>query len=315
MTTAFIFPGQGSQFIGMGKNLRDNFSSAREVFECVDETLKQNLSGLMMEGEASELQLTVNTQPALMAMSIAVIEVLKKEAGFTFESNVSYMAGHSLGEYSALCADQVVSLPETAKLLRIRGQAMQEAVPKGKGKMAAVIGAEFETVQTLCEKASDESVSCMIANDNSIGQIVISGHAKAIENAVLIGKEMGIKRVLELPVSAPFHSNLMAPAVPIMQDALNDIAFSAPLVPIICNVSASEEVSRDVLKQNLIDQIVGSVRWRESIDYMVSKGVNKFIEIGAGKVLTNMIKRQHKDVQTLTISEPEDIEQFVKELV
>jgi len=209
----------------------------------------------------------------------------------------------------------VVSLSETARLLKIRGRAMQDAVPFGQGKMAAIIGADIDTVELLCEKASEQTYKCMVANDNAVGQIVISGHSQAIDKAIVIAKEMGIKRAIELPVSAPFHSILMHPAVTVMRDALNEVSFSAPIVPVICNVTAREELILETLKQNLITQITGRVRWRESIEYMIQNGVDKVVEIGAGKILSNMIKRINKDVKTMTVGEPVDIEQFVKELV
>ena len=307
MTTAFIFPGQGSQFIGMGKNLRDNFLSAREVFECVDETLKQNLSGLMMEGEVSELQLTVNTQPALMAMSIAVIEVLKKEAGFTFESNVSYMAGHSLGEYSALCADQVVSLPETAKLLRIRGQAMQEAVPAGEGGMAAILGLDDSAVEAACTSAVQGDVVSAV-NYNSPGQVVIAGSKAAVERAIAACQEAGAKRALALPVSVPSHCALMRPAAERLAEAMQAIELRAPRYTVIQNVDAQAHADVDTLRTRLIEQLYQPVRWSSCVEAMSEQGANVFIECGPGKVLTGLNKRIVRGAKGLAVNDPDSLD-------
>ena len=309
---AFVFPGQGSQFVGMGQELYKTFPCAREVFQEVDETLQQKLSQLIFNGPLEDLTLTTNTQPALMTVSLAVLRVLEKEGNLNLSKQVSYLAGHSLGEYSALTAAKALSLSDTAKLLRTRGQAMQSAVPQGLGAMAAILGLEADVINDIVKQAAQTEI-CTIANDNSPGQIVISGHTSAVERAMELAKDKGCKRAIPLPVSGPFHSPLMAPAVEAMQAALNQISFSAPIVPIICNVTAQSEEKPAALKQNLLTQITGQVRWRESITGLSELGVNEITELGAGKVLTGLIKRINPDLRTRSVQSPEDIELYLKE--
>ncbi len=308
---AFVFPGQGSQFVGMGQELYKTFPCAREVFQEVDETLQQKLSQLIFNGPLEDLTLTTNTQPALMTVSLAVLRVLEKEGNLNLSKQVSYLAGHSLGEYSALTAAKALSLSDTAKLLRTRGQAMQSAVPQGLGAMAAILGLEADVINDIVKQAAQTEI-CTIANDNSPGQIVISGHTSAVERAMELAKDKGCKRAIPLPVSGPFHSPLMAPAVEAMQAALNQISFSAPIVPIICNVTAQSEEKPAALKQNLLTQITGQVRWRESITGLSELGVNEITELGAGKVLTGLIKRINPDLRSRSVQSPEDIELYRK---
>ena len=290
---AFLFPGQGAQAIGMGKDLAENFLVSKNVFEEVNDALGQDLSGLIWNGDIETLTLTENAQPALMATSIAAIKALEAE-GIKFDQ-ASYIAGHSLGEYSALCAAGSLSLTDTAKLLRIRGKAMQDAVPFGLGAMAAILGLDFETVSQITNLSSDDQI-CQAANDNDPGQVVISGHKNAVDQTIELAKDAGAKRAVLLPVSAPFHCSLMQPAADIMAKALNDIKLEDPIVPLVANVRANEQNNGDMIKDLLIEQVTGSVRWRESIEFMISKGVSEVFEIGAGKALSGMVRRIDREI-------------------
>lgn len=308
---AFIFPGQGSQMIGMGRDIYDAFRCARDVFQEVDESLKQNLMKIIFEGPEADLVLTENAQPALMAVSLAVMRVLEKEGGIDLSQTVSHVAGHSLGQYSALCAAGSLSLNQTARLLKIRGQAMQEAVPLGKGAMAALLGLELLAVEKIVDDAALDQV-CEIANDNSPGQVVISGHLGAVERAIELSKERGAKRSLLLNVSAPFHCALMEPAQIRMKEALSEIRAKDPLVPLMDNVSADVTQRGDDISALLVRQVTGRVRWRESIINMAEQGVATTIEIGAGKVLTGLSKRIVPSLEAFALNTPHDIEGFLK---
>ena len=314
MKYAFVFPGQGSQFVGMGKDLADNFASAREVFEEVNEALGQDLFKLMTEGPESELTVTANTQPALMAHSMAVVRVLEKEFGIKLADKASYVAGHSLGEYSAACAAGVFSLEDTAKLLRIRGDAMQKAVPVGVGGMAAVLGVSFKDIDALVEACNDERNLCVAANDNSDGQVVLSGHTAAIEKAVEIASEFGAKRCVRLPVSAPFHSPLMQPAAEAMARAFMQVESSDAQIPLIANVLAAPITDHKQIIKNLIEQVTGTVRWRETVIFMKEQGVTDIIELGAGKVLSGIVKRSQKDINSASVGSVAEIEELAKNL-
>lgn len=309
---AFVFPGQGSQKVGMGTELADASAAAREVFEEVDEALGQNLSRLMREGPEDELTLTENAQPAIMANSIAVLRVLEREGGITLTEKCDFVAGHSLGEYSALCAAGAFSLADTARLLKTRGQAMQAAVPVGEGAMAALLGATIESAHALADAASEGQV-CTVANDNDSSQVVISGHAAAIERAIGMVKEHGIKRGVPLPVSAPFHCSLMRPAADAMAEALDKTPPGALRVPLFANVTAAMVSDPDEVRRLLIEQVTGRVRWRESAIAMAEAGVTHFVELG-GKVVAPMIKRSAGDVETTSVVSMEDIEALIKEL-
>ncbi|TNE31410.1 MAG: [acyl-carrier-protein] S-malonyltransferase [Alphaproteobacteria bacterium] len=311
MTRAFVFPGQGSQFPGMGKELFENFATAREVFEEVDEALEQNLSKLIFTGEESDLNLTENTQPALMAVSIAVQRVLEKDMGVVLgdDKNTAFVAGHSLGEYSALTAAGTLSLSDTARLLRIRGQAMQKAVPVGVGAMAAILGLEFDDVSAIAKEATNSEI-CSAANDNAFGQVVVSGHVQAVEKAVALATEKGAKRAVMLPVSAPFHCPLMQPAADAMAEALSKVEMRVPVVPLVANVTASAVESPAEILDLLVRQVTGTVRWRESVLYMKEQGVEKLIELGAGKVLAGLTKRIDRELSAMSIGTPADLEEF-----
>ncbi len=311
MKRALVFPGQGSQQVGMGKALYDAFPSARLVFEEVDETLKQRLSSVIFEGPEDALTLTENAQPAIMATSIAILRVLEKETGFKPSTYANYVAGHSLGEYTALCAAGTFSLADTARLLKLRGQAMQKAVPAGEGAMAAILGLEEDMVQEVVNEASAFGV-CAIANDNSPGQIVISGAIAAIEKAAVIAKDKGAKRAVLLPVSAPFHCPLMQPAARAMETALANTTMLPPSVPLIANVTAQAVRDPAAIRALLVEQVTGRVRWRESMLTLAAEGVTSALEIGAGKVLTGLIKRTTKEIEASCITEPQDIESFAK---
>ena len=314
MKYAFVFPGQGSQYVGMGKELAENFASAKEVFEEVNEALSQDLFKIMTTGPESELTLTANTQPALMAHSMAVIRVLEKDFGINIKDKVSYVAGHSLGEYSAACAAGVFSLSDTAKLLRTRGEAMQKAVPLGVGGMAAVLGVSFKDIDALVEACNDDKNICVAANDNSDGQVVLSGHMAAIEKAVEIATEFGARRCVKLPVSAPFHSPLMQPAAEVMSKALSSVEAHDAKIPLIANVLASTETNKEEIIKNLIAQVTGTVRWRESVNFMHEEGVTDTVEIGAGKVVTNIIKRSQPDIHAYTVGTVAEIEELAKNI-
>jgi [acyl-carrier-protein] S-malonyltransferase len=308
---AFLFPGQGAQAIGMGKDLAENFVASKNVFEEVNDALGQDLSGLIWDGDIETLTLTENAQPALMATSIAAIKALEAE-GIKFDQ-ASYIAGHSLGEYSALCAAGSLSLTDTAKLLRIRGKAMQDAVPFGLGAMAAILGLDFETVSQITNSSSNDLI-CQAANDNDPGQVVISGHKNAVEQTIELAKNAGAKRAVLLPVSAPFHCSLMQPAADIMTKALNDIKLNDPIVPLVANVRANEQNNGDIIKDLLIEQVTGSVRWRESIEFMSSKGVSEVFEIGAGKALSGMVRRINKEINVNQVFDTSSVHAAVLKL-
>lgn len=310
MALAFVFPGQGSQFVGMGAALADAFPVAREVFQEVDDALGQKLFQLMREGPIEDLTLTTNTQPALMAHSIAVMRVLETEAGADV-SNAMFVAGHSLGEYSALCAARAISLGDTARLLRIRGEAMQAAAPVGMGAMAALIGVDIEGAQKAIDAAPGKGV-CEIANDNAPGQVVISGEKARVEAVCAGAKAFGAKIAKLLPVSAPFHSSLMAPAAARMADALAETKISAPSTTLVANVTAKDVANPASIRDLLVKQVTGRVRWTQSVEHMAAEGCDAFVEIGAGKVLSGLIKRIARDTTTLNVGEPGDIEAFVK---
>lgn len=311
MTTAFIFPGQGSQALGMGKALADTFSVARETYEEINEALGQDLTTLMWGEDADALNLTENTQPALMAVSVAVTRVLEREGGFRLNQKGAYVAGHSLGEYSALTAVSALELADTSRLLKLRGQAMQRAVPVGEGAMAAILGLNFDDVKTMVKSISTDDSVVQAANDNADGQVVVSGHIAAVESAVAKASEMGAKRAVILPVSAPFHSTLMAPAAKEMNDALAHTIIRPPYLPCVCNVTAKAEDDPNVIRQLLVDQITGRVRWRESVQWMGDNGVTRVIELGAGKVLSGLVRRINKDIECLNAETPEDIEKLL----
>ena len=313
MTRAFVFPGQGSQTVGMGKELADAFPAAKAVFNEVDDTLGQNLSSIMFKGPDEDLVLTENTQPALLACSIAVLRVLESEGGFKIADHGQFVAGHSLGEYSALCAAGTFSLSDAVKLVKIRGKAMQIAVPVGEGAMAALMGLEALDAEAVAEEAAQGDV-CDFANDNASGQVVVSGATAAVERALVIAKEHGAKRALLLPVSAPFHCAMMQPAADVMAGALGDTQMNDPIIPLIANVTAQEVATANEARELLIKQVCGRVRWREGALYMKSQGVSELVEIGHGKVLSGMAKRIDKELSGRAIGSAETIEKFLKTL-
>ena len=308
MSIAFTFPGQGSQAVGMGKDLADAFPEARAVFEEVDEALGEKLSRIIWEGPEETLTLTANAQPALMAVSLAAIRVLEAR-GLSLRDKVAYVAGHSLGEYSALAAAGTFSIADTARLLRIRGNAMQAAVPVGEGAMAAIIGLEQADVEAACAEAGKGSV-CQIANDNGGGQLVISGAKPAVEHAARICTEKGAKRALMLPVSAPFHSALMQPAAEAMRAALAEVTMRAPAVPVVANVTVSPLTDPDEIAARLVEQVTGRVRWRETVEWFAANGVTTLYEIGSGKVLSGLARRIDRGIATVSVGGPADIEVF-----
>ena len=311
MRRAFVFPGQGSQAVGMGADLAAAFATARDVFGEVDEALKQNLSKLMREGPEGDLVLTENAQPALMAVSLAVVRIIEKDGGKPLSALASHVAGHSLGEYSALAAAGSLKVADAARLLKLRGQSMQKAVPVGVGAMAALLGIELEAAQEACKEAAQGEVVA-VANDNGGGQVVVSGHKAAVERAIEAAKARGCKRGMLLPVSAPFHCSLMQPAADAMKAALEQVTLMPPRVPLIANVLASEISDPTAIKQRLVEQVTGLVRWRESVQYMKSKGVEALVECGTGKVLSGLVKRIDKDMTGLALNAPQDIEAFLK---
>ena len=309
---AFIFPGQGSQAVGMGAALAEASGTARELFQEVDEALGQNLFRLMAGGPADQLTLTENAQPAIMANALATLRVAEREAGLSLADKAQFVAGHSLGEYTALAAAEALDVPTTARLLKLRGQAMQAAVPVGQGAMAALIGVELADAQSIAEEAAQGDV-CVAANDNAPGQVVVSGHRAAVERAIAVAKERGFKRALLLPVSAPFHSPLMEPAARAMAEALASADLRPPVVPVYANVTAGPAHDPAEIRRLLVDQVTGMVRWRESVTAMTEAGVTHFVEWG-GKVLTPMIKRIAPDVSATSVMAMDDIDAFMKQL-
>ena len=308
MSRAFVFPGQGSQAVGMGKELAEAMPVARHLLAEVDDALNQNLTRLMFEGPEDELVLTENAQPALMAVSLATVRVLE-DAGMDLTKAAAFVAGHSLGEYSALAAARAIGLSDTARLLKIRGQAMQRAVPVGAGAMAAILGMEADDAVDVVREAAAGGV-CAVANDNGGGQVVVSGDKAAVERAIELAKEKGAKRGILLPVSAPFHSPLMEPAAEAMADALADVDIRAPAVPLVANVSASRVTDPGEIRKLLVDQVTSLVRWRESVLYLRDHGVDKLVELGPGKVLTGLTRRIDRDVLATAVVSPEDVEAF-----
>ena len=306
MGTAFMFPGQGSQAVGMGKALAENFAVARAVFDEVDAALGQKLSQLMWEGPEADLTLTENAQPALMAVSMAVIRVLVAEHGVTVANAAKFVAGHSLGEYSALAAAGTFSLADTARLLKTRGRAMQSATPVGVGAMAALLGLDFATASAVAAEAAQGEV-CQAANDNSDGQVVVSGHKAAVERSLDIAKAKGAKRAILLTVSAPFHCALMRPAAEAMAEALASVPMVAPVVPVVANVGAAPLSDPAAIRASLVAQVTGTVRWRECVGYMASHGISRFYEIGAGKVLTGLSKKNAPEATATAVGSPDDI--------
>ena len=309
MSVAFVFPGQGSQVVGMGKSLAANFPAAQDVFDEVDAALDSKLSTVVFEGPADTLTLTENAQPALMAVSLAAFRVLENEANLKLKNDAQFVAGHSLGEYSALAAAGAFTIADAARLLRTRGRAMQKAVPVGEGAMAALIGLEFDTASAVASEAAQGEV-CQAANDNGAGQVVVSGAKTAVERAVEIAKTKGAKRAMLLPVSAPFHCALMQPAADVMAEALEKVSIKAPSVPVIANVLARPVNDPAEIMRALVAQVTGTVRWRESVAYMAGAGVTNFYEVGAGKVLSGLIKRIADSATTGAIGSPEDIASF-----
>ena len=313
MTRALVFPGQGSQSVGMGRALAEAFRAAREVFEEVDEALRQNLSRLIFEGPEDELTLTENAQPALMAVSLAAMRVLEREGGLELARHIDCVAGHSLGEYSALAAARASSLADTARLLKRRGQAMQRAVPVGAGAMAALLGLELDAVRSIVEEAAEGEV-CAVANDNGASQVVVSGHKAAVERAVELAASRGARRSIMLPVCAPFHCPLMAPAASAMEEALAEVDLREPLVPLVANVTAASVSAPKEIRRLLVEQVTGLVRWRESVLGMKERGVDEMVELGAGRVLSGLARRIDREMATEAIGTPAEIEAFVKTL-
>jgi len=313
MSNAFIFPGQGSQSVGMGQDIAEAFPEARAVFDEVDDALDEKLSELIWNGSESDINLTRNTQPALMAVSLATLRAMEVR-GVSVEKHAAYVAGHSLGEYSALAAAGSIGIGETARLLRIRGEAMQQAVPVGEGAMAAILGLELDEVSEVAEKAAQGEV-CQAANDNAPGQIVVSGARSAVERAVDIAKARGARRAILLPVSAPFHCALMAPAAELMADALANTEIAKPVVPLVANVLAEAIDDPARIRNHLVEQVTGSVRWRESVTWMAANGVDRFVEIGAGKVLTGLTRRIVSEATGISVAKAGDIDAAVAEIV
>ena len=312
MRNLLIFPGQGSQFVGMGKAFSENFTQARDVFEEVNESLSQSLTKIMWDGDIEDLTKTENAQPAIMSVSIAIFRVLESEIGIDF-GKIGYCAGHSLGEYSALVASKALDLETAAKLLKTRGISMQKSVPIGQGAMAALIGSSIEQAERLAKKISDQKIDlvCDVANDNAPGQVVLSGHADAIEAAINLSVDYGAKKAMRLPVSAPFHCSLMRPAADKMKDALSNSNIIDPIAPVIANVTAKPEVQAEKITDLLVRQVTGRVRWTETIKYAKKNGIEKVYEIGAGKVLAGLTKRIDSSIESLPIEAPDGIESFI----
>jgi [acyl-carrier-protein] S-malonyltransferase len=310
---AFVFPGQGSQAVGMGQDLARAFAPAREVFEEVDEALRSSLSRVMWEGPAETLTLTENAQPALLAVSIAVIRILQREGGLDLARHAQFVAGHSLGEYCALAAAGTFALADAARLLRLRGQAMQKAVPAGDGAMAALLGAELETARAIAAEAAEDQV-CSVANDNGGGQVVLSGHTEAIERAIALAPAKGVKRAMKLPVSAPFHCALMAPAAEVMAGALAQVAMAPPAVPVVANVTAEATADPIEIRGLLVEQVTALVRWRECVQAMKRGGADTLVECGAGKVLSGLSRRIDPELATAAVGTPSELEAFLKTL-
>jgi [acyl-carrier-protein] S-malonyltransferase len=313
MKRAFIFPGQGSQIVGMGRALAAAFAPARRLFEEVDDALSENLSRLMFEGPESDLTLTENAQPALMAASLAVIRVIEAENGFALDRDVAFVAGHSLGEYSALAAAGALAVGDAARLLRIRGQAMQLAVPVGGGAMAALLGLDLTGAHAVAAEAAQGKV-CAVANDNAPGQVVVSGHRDAVERAIAISRERGARRAINLPVSAPFHSPLMAPAAEIMERALGQVTLRPPAVPLVANLSAEPVSEPSAIKCGLVGQVTEMVRWRESVLFLESAGIEEIVEIGTGRVLTGLVKRIAPELSARPAGTPAEVQSLIEGL-
>ena len=313
MTRAFVFPGQGSQAVGMGQELASAFPVAKQLFEEVDEALSQPLTKLMFEGPEEDLTLTANTQPALMAVSLAIMRILETAGGLAIGDTAKFVAGHSLGEYSALTAAKAFGVADAARILKIRGSAMQEAVPVGEGTMAALMGVEMDVAEEIAAEAAQGEI-CTAANDNAPGQIVLSGATAAIERAVEIATEKGAKRSIILPVSAPFHCAMMAPVADVMADELAALLIDEPIVPVVANVTADAQSAPDEIRRLLVEQVTARVRWRESVLFMKNNGVDTLVEIGAGKVLTGLARRIDRELNGVSIQTPEDIEEFLKTL-
>jgi len=313
MTRALVFPGQGSQAVGMGRELGENFAIAREIFQEIDEALNQNLSRLMFQGPEEELVLTENAQPALMAVSLAAIRVMEKDGGLDLKRHAAFVAGHSLGEYSALAASHALGVADAARLLKRRGRAMQRAVPVGEGAMVALIGAELDAARILADEAAEGQI-CTAANDNGGGQVVVSGHTAAVERVAAQASSKGIKRAIMLPVSAPFHCALMAPAAVEMKEALAEVRIREPLVPLVANVSANAVRDPSEIKRLLVEQVTGLVRWRECVLYMKDNGVDTIVEVGSGRVLSGLAKRIDRSLAGISIGTSAEIEAFLKTL-
>jgi [acyl-carrier-protein] S-malonyltransferase len=315
MSIAFVFPGQGSQAVGMGRALAEAFAPAREAFEEVDDALKQRLTRLMFEGPESELTLTENTQPALMAVSLAAVRAIEREGNVRLADRTAFVAGHSLGEYSALAAAGTLALGDAARLLKRRGKAMQEAVPVGAGAMAALLGADLDAAVEIAAAAAKETGEvCTCANDNAPGQVVVSGSKAAVERAVAVAAERGVKRSVMLPVSAPFHCPLMQPAADVMAEALAEARLENPAVPLVANVTARAVADAATIRRLLVEQVTGLVRWRESVIFMKAQGVDRMFEIGAGKVLSGLAKRIDREIAASSVGEPAEIEALLKTL-
>jgi [acyl-carrier-protein] S-malonyltransferase len=314
MAIAFVFPGQGSQDVGMGRELAATYKDAADVFAEVDEALGQKLSAIMWEGPKETLTLTENAQPALMAVSMAVMRVLEREQGFSLKDKVRFVAGHSLGEYSALAAAGTFSLADTAKLLKLRGQAMQKAVPVGQGAMTALLGVGIDVAQKVAEAAA-QGECCQVANDNEPTQVVLSGHKTALDRVPEAGKAYGVRRAVPLPVSAPFHCALMQPAADAMAEALANVQVNAPVVPLVANVLATPISDPDEIRRRLVEQVTGTVRWRECVQFMAANGITEVYEIGAGRVLSGLVGRIEKSIKATPIGTPGDIEAVIATLV